>query len=133
MSIKKLCCAPCCTRYRLDGHKYCEKHVEQYEAKDRQRHQEYLDRRFNFQNKTITSDRAKFYQSAKYKRLRAEFLQEHPICAMCRENKATEIHHMGEEYWNEEDFYDTSMWTQLCHQCHSKVSIDRKQERKKRC
>lgn len=127
---QSLCCHVGCVKFRVPGSRYCEKHREADEAQDRKRHQEYLDRRFNFQNKTITSDRAKFYQSAKYKRLRTQFLQENPICALCRVNKATEIHHMGENYWNEEEFYDTSMWRGLCHQCHCQVSTERKQERK---
>lgn len=130
MAKRQLCLHVGCVNYRCQGSKYCEKHREADEAKDRQRHQEYLNRRFNFQNKTITSDRAKFYQSAKYKRLRTQFLQENPICALCRVNKATEIHHIGENYWNEEDFYDTSMWRGLCHQCHCQVSTERKQGRK---
>lgn len=126
--IRKLCCAPCCTRYREEGSRWCSIHRSKYEEQERIRHEEYLSNRFNYQNKTITPERQKFYQSAKYKRLRSQFLRENPICVLCGVNEATEIHHIGEDYWNEEQFFDTDMWRGLCHSCHTKVSNERKKK-----
>lgn len=132
MAKRQLCLHVGCVNYRCQGSKYCEKHREADEAQDRKRHQEYLNRRFNFQNKTITSDRAKFYQSTEYKRKRKLFLEQNR-CAYCTE-PATEVHHdyeVGYDYYNTTDFLDVSHWVPLCSYHHRQISNERKKDLKR--
>lgn len=127
MSVKKLCCAPCCTRYRLDGHKYCEKHVEQYEAKDRQRQLDFLSRKYQH-----TQSRAgSLYQSAEWRKLSKRLLQERKYCEFCGEY-ATDVHHIRPAADYPELALDESNLIVLCKACHARETERERKERKKR-
>ena len=130
MPIKKLCCAPCCSRYREEGSKYCSNHREQYESADRQRYVDYLNRRYSFTNKTIDDERAYLYRKAEYKRRRKLFLEQNPFCQYPGCNMpSTDLHHdwpVGYDYWNEQDFNDESHWVALCGEHHRQISNERK-------
>ena len=131
MAILRLCCAPCCSRPREEGSRYCSKHRESYEEKERERYKAYLERRFDFKNKTITPDRQKLYQSAEYKRKRKIFIEQNQ-CALCN-SPAEELHHewpVGYDYYNPTDFMNEEHWIPLCSYHHRQVSNSRKKELK---
>jgi 5-methylcytosine-specific restriction endonuclease McrA len=125
--VKKLCCAPCCTRYRLDGHKYCEKHVEQYEEVDRQRHQEYLSHFFNRQH--TTSKYSDLYRTKEWKELRKKHLEQFPYCEVCGTKYGLQVHHNyppGVDYSSPDLFFNPSALQTLCVSCHNKETDRRK-------
>lgn len=56
-------------------------------------------------------------EEREYTRLRAAFLEGRPVCELCEEARATEVHHMcgrtGSLY------LDVNLWKALCHDCHA--------------
>ena len=121
---QSLCLHPCCVRYRVPGHKYCEKHMAD-EDKDIQRKKEWLEKKY--QHRDLDSDKAKYYRSARWKKLRSEHLKEFPFCEMCG-GLADEVHHNyapGYNYHNDEDFYNPQALVSLCKKCHAKETSAR--------
>lgn len=125
VSIKRLCLAPSCSRFRDGDSKWCSVHRPKYEAEAEKKKQEYLSMR----RKTITPERQKLYGSAEYKRRRKLFLEQNPFCQYPGCNMpSTDLHHdwpVGYNYWNEQDFNDESHWVALCGEHHRQISRER--------
>lgn len=120
MSVKRLCKVPCCSRFRVDGSNYCEKHKEKYEAIDKKKEEERAKNRFANRTPSIYSQ---FYQSARWHRESSEFLKENPYCEMCG-GKATHVHHEypnNVKYDTEALYYDRTHWIPLCKSCHFRL------------
>lgn len=119
---QRLCLHAGCPRFRLEGHRYCEKHLSD-ETKDEERKRQWLEKKY--QHREMDPKKAKYYNSTKWKSFRARLLNERPICEMCGMDFSTEVHHIGRDYWNDNDFYDESMVRCLCKKCHSKITSQR--------
>lgn len=66
---------------------------------------------------------AYLYNSSLWKKIRADQLRMHPLCAECaklgRVTPATECDHIVPHKGDKSRFYDRSNLQSLCHQCHS--------------
>ena len=123
MPIRKLCCHPGCTSFRLSNSKYCEKHREKDEAKDNERYINYLHDKYSSDESRLPSDKQSFYRTTKWKNMRREFLLNNPYCIYCG-GLADQIHHDYPEktdYFNDEMFFDTDRWQPICADCHRKM------------
>lgn len=68
--------------------------------------------------KPVAKKRAK--QLTKYSKLRIKFLEENPICCVCRENLATEVHHAeGKE---NELLLKVESFRPICRPCHTRIT-----------
>lgn len=117
--IRRLCCAPSCSRYRLDGSDFCERHQNLQQERDKRREEH--TRKF-FENRPRTT--SKFYHSSRWNKERQNFLRENPYCQICGA-RTTEIHHdwTTKDYLDDEEmFFDTEHWVPLCHSCHTRIS-----------
>lgn len=76
---------------------------------------------------------AKFYHSARWKRLRAWFLRRHPLCEMClkdgRVTPSKVVDHI-QEIADGGARYDTDNLQALCIACHNSKTAAEKQKRK---
>lgn len=107
--IHKPCAHPGCPN--VTSHRYCEKHEHQARrAKEECR---------SHQGRRLYNDR-------RWRRARAAYLHEHPLCESCRANgymtPATEIHHHIPHNGDYELFWDQDNWVGLCHPCHSTIT-----------
>lgn len=61
--------------------------------------------------------------NAEWRRERARYLNEHPLCEECRKQgrytAATEVHHIRAHRGDQTLFWDRSNWQALCKACHS--------------
>lgn len=122
--IRKLCLAPGCPRYRLEGSSYCEKHQD-LQAEKEKRKQEFLSNLY-----THTPSRADtFYTSTKWKKLSRRILQERPICEICGENYADQVHHIIPVADNPELAYDENNLQPICRACHARLTRKERLER----
>lgn len=124
MSIKRLCNHPCCSRFRVEGSKYCERHKEKDEAIDKQKEEERAKKRF--QNYKANPDHAAYWQSSKWKQISSRMLKEHPYCSICGRNDIRlNVHHhypRGYDYFNDVDFYDEDRLMVVCTACHEQLT-----------
>lgn len=123
--IRRLCQHPCCSRFRVEGSKYCEKHRSSDEAKDKVREEERAKNRFANCKPSIY---ANLYQSARWKRESKAFIENSGRrCELCgRSDLRLQVHHnfsSGVDYTNE--FFDHSHWLVLCASCHEKITHNR--------
>ena len=120
--IKKLCCHMGCPRTRLEGHRYCEKHLDD-EDKDNERYTEYLKNKYTQQGSRLPEDKQAFYNTSRWRKMRRDFLKENPYCVYCG-SLADQVHHDFPEkynYYNEEEFYDVSHLVSVCAECHRRI------------
>ena len=98
------CAHPGCPKLVARGKKYCDEH--------RALHPE-----------EIRSASSRGYDS-RWRKARAQFLAEHPLCEECRKNgrytKATDVDHIVAHRGDPELFWDRNNWQALCHVCHSR-------------
>ena len=110
LSLKKLCNHPGCRRFAEEGSRYCSEHQPEPVRKD-------------FKGEWLSDSQKAFYNSARWKRERAEFLKANPECAICGA-PATDVHHE----WGDEDFHTSDRfwlsdhWVPLCSDCHDRIS-----------
>lgn len=125
MGVKRLCCAPSCTRFRTDGSKYCSIHREQYESADRQRYVDYLNRRYQH-----TQSRANdFYRSTEWRKLSKKLLKERPVCEVCGMNYSTDVHHRFPVADYPELALEEDNLIALCRSCHAKITDEERKFR----
>ena len=125
MPVRKLCLAPSCSRFRVEGSKYCERHREKYEAAEEQRKREYFERKYHH-----TQSRAgSFYQSAEWKSLSRRLLNERKYCEFCGEY-ATDVHHIRPVADYPELALDENNLVVLCKACHARETERERKERK---
>lgn len=101
----KPCRYPGCPE--LTENRYCSKHEKEMEGN------------YNKNNRPFK----KLYNS-RWRKLRKEFLKEHPLCEACKEHgvikAATVVDHVVPHKGNERLFWDESNWQALCKSCHDR-------------
>lgn len=120
MALKRLCSYPGCVRFAVEGTSRCEKHQ--------------LEKR-PFIGGWMTDAQKAFYNSQRWRKLKAELLEENPVCQICGKNPAEECHHqypIGYDFHNTEDFFNSDNIICLCRECHQAVTRQRINEVKKR-
>lgn len=60
----------------------------------------------------------KFYNGATWKRVRAGFLREHPLCVDCNTDVDLEVHHILDRRSHPHLQYDWDNLSVLCQKCH---------------
>jgi 5-methylcytosine-specific restriction enzyme A len=75
-------------------------------------------------------ERARLYNTVRWKRARLRFLQDHPLCRLCEEQgiiKAACVvdHRLGHQRqdWHGR-FFDETQWQALCLNCHAAKSAE---------
>lgn len=117
--IKRLCCAPGCSHFRLEGSDFCGKHSYLQEERDRRREEH--SRQFFRSRQRIDGS---LYNTSRWRTERRRFLTLHQYCQNCGD-EATEIHHdyQTKDYLTDEElFFNEDRWIPLCHRCHTKIS-----------
>lgn len=103
---KKPCGFPGCPELTSD--RYCDKH-----KKD-------IDNGYNKTNRPFKY----LYNTSRWKTLRKQFLQEHPLCEKCKKNgvvnAAEVVDHIKPHEGNQILFWDEINWQALCKCCHDK-------------
>ena len=118
MSLKKLCKHIGCSRYRVEGHNYCDKHIQDE------------DNEKNVYSIMKHNEWSNLYQCKEWKEISNAMLVEHPICQYCLNAQATEVHHKIPHRGNKELFLDKNNLVALCHNCHTKETIKEMYERR---
>jgi 5-methylcytosine-specific restriction enzyme A len=103
---KQPCRYPGCPELTYD--RYCDKHKKIFES-------EY----------TKTSRPFKYlYNTSRWKKLRKQFLQEHPLCEECKAKgvikAATVVDHIEAHKGDGELFWNQNNWQALCKSCHDR-------------
>jgi 5-methylcytosine-specific restriction protein A len=103
---KRPCSYPNCPE--LTHGRYCEKHEKE------------MEREYNRNNRTYKY----LYNTARWKRLRTQFLKEHPLCEECKRKgiitSAEVVDHIIPHKGNKELFWDESNLQALCKECHDR-------------
>lgn len=110
MALRKICSASGCSRLTEGNNKYCSLH-QYLNVEDEKRRQQYF--------ASATSDFQYLYNNPKWKSLQQQQLRANPVCQLCGQAQATEVHHVIPHRGNEDLFYDPSNLISLCHNCHS--------------
>jgi Restriction endonuclease len=67
----------------------------------------------------------RLYHTARWRKGRALFLAEHPLCEYCRRQGRTTaaavVDHIKAHKGNEQLFFDVTNWQALCRDCHDRV------------
>ena len=115
--IKRKCVYPNCNEFAVEGHTYCEKHLEQSHKK----HEAFLNARRTNSN---------FYNSERWRKLRREVIRETPYCVCCGSTSNLTVDHIVAPRGNEELFYDKTNLQVLCKDCHDLKTVQEIQARK---
>lgn len=71
---------------------------------------------------------SRLYDLRRWRRRRAAFLQEHPLCRFCeaagRATLATVVHHEQPHKGDETLFFDEDNWAALCKPCHDGAAVE---------
>ena len=123
--IKRLCTHAGRSRFRLEGHTVCEKHLADEEVRE-QRKREYFAKKYQH-----TQSRAgSFYHSSDWKKLSNRLLTERKYCEICGEAYATDVHHIRPVADYPELALDESNLLCLCKTCHAHETERERKERK---
>lgn len=118
--LKKLCRKPGCPNFRLEGHNYCEKHLELEERKN------------SFPLHIDNTYKDTFYNSSRWRSISKDYLRRNPLCSQCGA-PAEVVHHnypIGYDYHNAEDFFNEDSFVALCADCHNKLTIKERQQKR---
>ncbi|MEN6325802.1 MAG: HNH endonuclease [Syntrophomonas sp.] len=118
---KKPCSYPGCPEL-VRGVRYCEKHQQQYEAREHQRHKDYKAERTD-------KDIQAIYTSKEWFKLRARKLKKNPICELCKRDKATMVDHIIEIKDGGAPF-DIENLQSSCWSCHTIKTAEERRKRK---
>jgi len=103
---KRPCSYPGCPE--LTHGRYCEKHAKE------------MAREYNRNNRTYKY----LYNTARWKRLRIQFLKEHPLCEECKRNgvvtAAEVVDHIIPHKGDKKLFWDEGNLQSLCKECHDR-------------
>ena len=85
-----------------------------------EKHQKQMDKSYNKNCRPY----AYFYNNSRWRRLRKQFLLEHPLCEECKKQgavtAATVVDHIKPHQGDERLFWDESNWQALCKHHHDK-------------
>lgn len=103
--LGKPCREPRCAEIVTGPGRYCEKHTV-IEKQER--------------GKWATTERLDFYGSARWQRLRTLKLSQNPICEVCNQRFATQVHHLQKARENPTLRFEMSNLQSICVWCHAK-------------
>lgn len=116
-NARRPCSVPGCPELSIQGHAYCEKHIDRERA--RRRENDY--------------DRGTAHQrgyTAQWRIARRAFLAAHPLCVRCKEQgrltPATVVDHIIPHRGDQRLFWDETNWQPLCKRCHDKKTASGK-------
>ncbi|MFQ7430679.1 HNH endonuclease [Sutterella wadsworthensis] len=119
MPLFTLCKHPGCRHPVPRGEDFCEKHKEDAARRQQTEHRQ-RDRR----REALKGSASARGYGARWQRLRARFLREHPLCVDCarlgRVTPATDVDHIQPHRGDQDLMWDESNLQPLCHRCHSK-------------
>ena len=98
---RRTCAAPGCSALALPNHAKCKVHAAKVRSQERAR-----------------SKGKRIYLDARYRKARAVYMAEHPLCAACGA-LATDLDHVVPHKGNMRLFWDEGNWQALCASCHS--------------
>lgn len=115
MPMLHVCAYPGCQEAIPLSDKYCARHKEK--GKEQAAEREARRKRF----KGSSAERG---YGSKWRKRRAAFLKEHPLCEECLKRgllvKATDVDHIIPHRGNQKLMWDQNNWQALCHACHSR-------------
>lgn len=97
----KPCTAPGCCALAQAGKSRCVKHMAKAQEQERER-----------------SAGKRMYLDTRYRKARAVFMAENPMCVVCGA-LATDLDHIVPHKGDMALFWDTSNWQAMCVRCHS--------------
>lgn len=124
MAVKKLCNKVNCSKYCVDGHRYCQDHLYIEEEQARRREEYLRDRRPDYSK----FSRSPLYNSAQWKKKSKEFLVKNPYCCVCGDY-ATVVDHIIPHRNDLTLFWDEDNWRPMCKSCHDKKTREEINER----
>jgi 5-methylcytosine-specific restriction protein A len=108
---------------------YCDKH-QQYRIMLEQ-HRARLGAR-EVQRPTISRSWQKLYQTARWRKKRAEHIKAYPNCQLCGSTAGPmSVHHVFPHHGNEAIFWSSPLLT-LCKSCHSRITLEEQRSGKER-
>lgn len=110
--LTKYCAHPGCYRIVPAGQRYCKAHSA--DRKD--------SGLFRGTKRETSAPYNGLYRTARWRRERRAFLNEHPLCAMCG-GTARVVDHIVPHHGNHELFWDVGNWQPLCMSCHSAKTL----------
>lgn len=122
MAIRRLCKVPGCCRLQEINSKYCIRHKETWEARDKELAEERAKKRFEHCKPSIYAD---LYQTARWKKESKEFIDKMGRrCEICgRTDLRLQVHHNYPKYYDyTNEFFDQSRWMCVCAQCHERLT-----------
>lgn len=125
--IRHLCQHPCCSRFRVEGSKYCERHREKDEARDKAKEEERTQKRdyTKLKEDPVSALKLKYYSSTRWHKESSEFIKRKGCCEICgRSDLRLQVHHNypNSNYFNDYDFWDKNNWLVVCASCHAKLT-----------
>ena len=99
------CREPRCPAIVEGSERYCEKH-----------------RKLEFENafRNVNKQRLEFYSTSRWQKIRKLKLAESPICEVCKNRFATQVHHLEKARDNPQLRYDMNNLQSICLWCHAK-------------
>ena len=110
--LTKYCAHPGCYRIVPAGQRYCNAH-----SADRKN-----SGLFRGTRRETSVPYNNLYRTARWRRMRREFLNENPRCAMCG-GAAKVVDHIIPHRGDEALFWDEGNWQPLCMSCHSAKTL----------
>lgn len=111
--LTKYCAHPGCYRIVPAGQRYCAVHASDGERKDGP---------FRGTKRWESASYNGLYRTARWRRMRREFLAGNPRCAMCG-GAAKVVDHIIPHRGDEALFWDEGNWQPLCMSCHSAKTL----------
>lgn len=123
MAYKKLCKKAGCNNLASPPHKYCNLHLYLEREEEEKRNRWTI-------GKQYVTQWPELYSSSKWKEISKNHLKNSPYCVVCG-NKAEHVDHIQPHRGNLDLFYNEDNLESLCHDCHSKKTLDEINERRK--
>ena len=121
MSIARLCKHPNCPRFRLDGSDFCS--VHQADQVELDRKMEERKRKYYETRKRVDTT---FYNTTRWKQLRAKIISAHPYCSICGSKDNLQCHHTYSPevpyLQSEQLFFNEDAIQVICRSCHTRIS-----------
>lgn len=129
--IRRLCCWPCCSNFRLPDSKYCEKHREAGEAREEAWKRSRNEKRKDSFEKAKRAN-STMYHTAQWRHLRAEAIADHPFCSRCGNKDNLQAHHRIPPRGDASLFYNRNNIEIICADCHRRITAQEIAARRRR-
>lgn len=117
--IAKICRAPNCSNYAVEGHCYCAEHLKESQEKHKA-----------FENAKRSNE--EFYHTSRWRMLRTEVVREQGCCQCCGTDTDLTVDHIIDPRGDEQLFFDKQNLQVLCKDCHRIKTAHEIAERKKK-